>query len=122
MEHATPADSTPTVAGPPVIMKVAIAEITCLLCARTMGTATSECWPPRGLVWFQAAGSRTVCRIAAWWRLGCPDCGGNSAVSDLVVRTVRLAPPVDWRGERPRRGRPPAWLVAQRRAANLPDE
>ena len=41
-------------------------------------------------------GSPTVRVLTTWWHLRCPDCGGNTAVSELVVRTVRLDPPADW--------------------------
>ena len=112
----------PLAPAPTTIRRVMVAEITCLLCARTIGTATADTWPPASPVLFQPIGSRTVRVVAAWWRVRCPDCGGNTVVSELVARTVRCESPADWSAERPRRGRPPNWLVAQRRAATALDE
>jgi len=70
----------------PSPQRVIVAEVTWLLCARP---------------------------LAAWWRLRCSVCGGNTAGSELVVRTARLVLPTDWQNERPRRGRPPKQLAAQ---------
>jgi arylsulfatase A-like enzyme len=38
------------------------------------------------------------------WRLRCPICGGNTAATDVQVRTVRVGLPSDWQSDRPRRG------------------
>jgi hypothetical protein len=46
----------------------------------------------------------------------CPTCCGNTEVTELTLRNVRLEGPTDWQSDRPRRGRPPKWLVALRRA------
>jgi hypothetical protein len=42
-------------------------------------------------------------------------CGGNTAAAEIETRIVRLEPLVDWREQRPRRGRPPKRLVELRR-------
>jgi hypothetical protein len=54
--------------------------------------------------------------LANIWRLRCPVCGGNTAADEVTVRSVRLEGPTDWKADRPRRGRPPKWLVEQRQA------
>jgi hypothetical protein len=42
---------------------------------------------------FQPAGSSSARLLAAWWRLRFPVCGGNTMVSDLLVRTIEPRPP-----------------------------
>jgi hypothetical protein len=59
--------------------------------------------------------------LATWWQLRCPIGGGNTAATEVEVHTVRHEPPPDWQDDPPRRGRPPAWLVAQRQAARQAD-
>jgi hypothetical protein len=108
----TPTPTTATVRSP----KVIVAELACLVCARSIGSATADCWPPRGPVLFKPADSTNARWLATWWRLRCHTCGGNTAATELVVRAIRLDAPSDWQADRPRRGRPPAWLAAQRRA------
>jgi len=47
--------------------------------------------------------------------LRCASCGGNAYPDEVIV--VRLYPPVRCDdGDPPRRGRPPKWLVAARKA------
>lgn len=109
-----PTPTIPTLSpARPRPQRVIVAEVTCLLCARPVGTATADRWPPGGSVLFQPAGAPGARPLAAWWRLRCPVCGGNTAASELVVRTVRVEPPTDWQTERPRRGRPPRWAGPQ---------
>ncbi len=103
-------------APPPRRQRLVVAEITCLLCARPVGTARADRWPPTGPVLFQPAGSSTARSLPTIWRLRCPVCGGNTAADDITVRTVRLEGPTDWKADRPRRGRPPKWLVVLRQA------
>jgi hypothetical protein len=100
----------------PPCQRMFVAEIACLLCARPVGTARANRWPPTGLVLFQPASSSTASPLATIWRLRCPVCGGNTAVNELTVRTVRLEAPIDWQADRPRLGRPPKWLVRLRQA------
>lgn len=101
----------------PACQRMFVAEIACLLCARPVGTARANRWPPTGLVLFQPASSSTASPLATIWRLRCPVCGGNTAVNELTVRTVRLEAPIDWQADRPRLGRPPKWLVRLRQAS-----
>jgi hypothetical protein len=105
------------VATAPVRRRVFIAEIVCLLCGREAGVAVAEHWPPTGPILFQPADKQEATQMRAWWRLRCVVCGGNTTANEVASRTARLEPSVDWREVRPRRGRPPKWLVEQRRAA-----
>jgi len=47
-------------------------------------------------------------------RLRCPRCGGSVYV-DSVEFVDRRVEPIEWEDDGPRRGRPPKWLVEQRR-------
>lgn len=94
---------------------VFVAEIACILCSRVLGTAVDTRWPPVYSVLIQMEGSRVLRRVELS-RLRCPDCGGNTSPTEVTARLLRREGVIDWRGERPRRGRPPKWLVAQRAA------
>ena len=96
---------------------VFVADITCILCSREIGTAVAPKWPPVISVLVQLEGSAVLRRIALD-RLRCPDCGGNSAPSEVTTRLFRHERPIDWQEEQPRRGRPPRWLIAQRTAGS----
>ena len=63
-----------------------VAEVTCLLCARLVGTVIADRWPPGGPVRFQPAGASSAHILAAWWRLRCSVCGGNTAASEFLSR------------------------------------
>jgi len=100
---------------------VFVADITCILCSREIGTAVAPNWPPVISVLVQLEGSAVLRRIALD-RLRCPDCGGNSAPSEVTTRLLRHERPIDWQEEQPRRGRPPRWLVAQSTAGGPPSD
>src|SRR5947207_3040595 len=89
---------------------VFVAEITCILCSRDIGTAVDTCWPPVGTVLIQLEGSNMLHRVEVR-RLRCPDCGGNTSATEVTTRLLRRERSVNWKDERPRRGRPPKWLV-----------
>ena len=91
------------------------AEIACILCTRTVGTAVDIRWPPLTTVLIQMDGSKVLRRVELR-RLRCADCGGNTAASEVTTRLLRREGAIDWRREQPRRGRPPKWLVAERAA------
>src|SRR5260370_17628229 len=96
---------------------VFVAEVTCVMCSRLVGTAVETHWPPVNSVLIQVEGSAALRRIALD-RLRCPDCGGNTAPTEVTTRLLRRERPIDWQQEQPRRGRPPRWLVAQRTAGD----
>jgi hypothetical protein len=109
-------NASPPLTPSPLRQRLITAEITCLLCARPVGIVTAEHWPPRGPATFRSADSPIERQIAAIWRLRCLICGGNTAVDELTVRTVRREDPADWQADAPRRGRPPRSLVERRQA------
>ncbi len=100
---------------------VILVELRCLLCARTIGSLEAERWLALGPMLFRPAGVDHPVWITDWRRIRCALCGGNSYPDE--VTTVRVYPPIRWDdSDRPRRGRPPKWLVAARRAEAASDE
>src|SRR5260370_29799583 len=85
---------------------VFVADITCILCSRLIGTAVDPYWPPVCSVLIQLEGSSALRRIALD-RLRCPDCGGNTPPTEVTKRLLRPEPPSDLQQEQPRPRRPP---------------
>lgn len=97
-----------------------LVDLRCLQCGRTAGTLETSQWPWSGPATLRVAPHETV-QVADWTRLRCGRCGGN-VYSDEVT-TTRRYPRVSWDDlDKPRRGRPPGWLVAQRKAAGHANE
>ena len=126
------AASTPTDANPPAApgrspsdssapkrIPVFHVDLVCLLCGRALGVLKTKRWPSRAPALFSPAGQSQAVAIVDWCCLRCPTCRGN--VYPDEVSTVWEYPPVRWDEERPRRGRPPKWLLAQRQAAHIAD-
>lgn len=101
---------------PSAARTVFAAEITCLMCSRTVGIAVDIHWPPMTAVLFKLEGS-TVFRRVPLHQLRCWECGGNTVPTEVTIRKLRRERPLDWQNEQPHRGRPPKWLVEQRAAA-----
>ena len=72
---------------------LALSAVAMLLCPLPVGTATADRWAASRPVLFQQAGSSTTRPLAAWWRLRCRTCGGNTAASELLVRSSPREPP-----------------------------
>ena len=95
-----------------VIVRV---ELRCFACDRTLGVLETRHWPSLGPARFKPEGTGSTVSVSDWPRLRCAVCGGNPYAGE--TRNVRVYPPVSWDDlEGPRRGRPPTWLVAERRA------
>lgn len=109
---------TPSVTDHPKAPKrqrVLTAALQCYLCGQTCGALES----PAGAVLPPIARFTPVDGSAsqqvAWQRLRCPRCGsGSLLVEELQVITRRIEAPLDLLLEKPRRGRPPRWLVELR--------
>src|SRR4030081_3185577 len=71
---------------------VFVAEVTCVMCSRLVGTAVETHWPPVNSVLIQVEGSAVLRRIALQ-RLRCPDCGGNTAPTEVTTRLLRRERP-----------------------------
>ena len=94
--------------------RVLRAELRCYLCAQTFGTLEAAPTAPMPAVARFCPADGSASRLLAWRGLRCPRCASNSLVLDGLETIVRRVERVDWADERPRRGRPPRWLVALR--------
>lgn len=98
-----------------------VAELQCFLCGSTAGTIETDRkpLPPYG-VWHPAGGGAGAGaggerqRVADWRQLRCPRCGG-ALFAESVDAVIRHDAADELRREMPRRGRPPKWLVEERR-------
>ena len=88
----------------------------CLACGRDTGVLESRAWPWAGPVLLRPSDGHVTMTVCDWSRLRCAVGNGNVYADEIRIRRVYPAlSPDDL--EVPRRGRPPKWLVAQRRAA-----
>ena len=96
------------------ITRILRAELRCYLCAETCGVleAPPAASMPRVARFCAADGSPAQMRV--WRTLRCPRCSSGSLFLDEPDIVVRRLERVDWALDRPRRGRPPRWLVALR--------
>ncbi len=93
---------------------VYLAELQCFLCGSQAGSIESDRkpLPPFG-IWHPAGGGQAQ-RVADWRSLRCNRCGG-ALYTENVETVVRHDDSDELRREAPRRGRPPKWLVEERR-------
>lgn len=98
----------------PMIRTYVLADLKCYMCGATAGSIEAERDSALPTVALQRGGR--VGQIGAWQtsRLRCTRCGGSVYVDQVEIVDRRIEP-VDWEDEGPRRGRPPKWLVEQRR-------
>jgi hypothetical protein len=93
-----------------------LAELQCFMCGSLAGSieADRKPLPPYG-IWHPAGGGPAQ-RIADWRQQRCGRCGG-ALFAESVEAVVRHDDAEGSRREAPRRGRPPKWLVEERRRA-----
>lgn len=98
----------------PIIRTFVLADLKCYMCGATAGSIQRERGDASSRVAIERGGKLGI--IGAWEasRLRCPRCGGSVYI-DQVEIVDRRTEPVEWDDEGPRRGRPPKWLVEQRR-------
>src|ERR1700738_6934 len=98
----------------PSIRTFVLADLKCYMCGATAGSIERERGSSTPRVAIERAGS--VRSMGSWGtsRLRCPRCGA-SLYADQVESVARRTEPLEWEDEGPRRGRPPKWLVEQRR-------
>ena len=116
----TDADISANTPTPTPVIRLFTIELWCLACGAQLGVLLTNCWPSFGPFHFQATGADQRLLVGNWTRLRCAAWGGNPYVDG--VRSRRVYPhlrPEDF--DLPRRGRPPKWLVAQRRAVEQGD-
>ena len=95
--------------------RVLTATLRCYLCGQTCGVLeapTGAGFPPVArFTPVDGADSQQV----VWQRLRCPRCASRSLmVEELEIVTQRIEVPAELLFEKPRRGRPPRWLVELR--------
>jgi hypothetical protein len=91
-----------------------LAELQCFLCGSSAGSIETDRKPlPSHGIWHPPAGGRAQ-RVADWRQLRCSRCGG-ALFAESIDAVTRHDDDDELRREVPRRGRPPKWLVEQRR-------
>src|SRR4051812_41077135 len=91
----------------PIIRTFVLSELKCYMCGASAGSLEHEQGDLGGFFAVQHA-----CRTR------CSRCGGSLYI-DQVETVDRRFEPAEWEDEGPRRGRPPKWLVEQRRRKKL---
>ena len=99
---------------PPTIRTFILADLKCYLCGASAGSIERERSSTTPQVAVQRAGQVTTVGVWDTSRLRCPRCGGSVYV-DQVEIVDRRVEPLEWDDDGPRRGRPPKWLVEQRK-------
>lgn len=95
---------------------VYVAEMQCFLCGNLAGSVEVDRKPlPSFGIWRPANGD-TPSRVADWRSLRCNRCGG-ALYTESVEAMVRRDDDAEMGRDMPRRGRPPKWLVEERRRA-----
>ena len=98
----------------PTIRTYILADLKCYMCGATAGSIERERGSTAATVSLQQGSQVGVIAASETRRLRCPRCGGSLYVDQVEIVDRRIEP-VEWEDEGPRRGRPPKWLVEQRR-------
>jgi len=91
-----------------------LAELQCFMCGSLAGSIETDRkpLPPYG-IWHPAGGGASQ-RLANSRQVRCSGCGG-ALFAESIEAVVRHDESEELRREAPRRGRPPKWLVEERR-------
>src|SRR3979490_2440223 len=91
-----------------------LAELQCFMCGNVAGSIESDRkpLPPNG-IWHPAGGGPTQ-RVADWRQVRCGR-GGGALSAESVEAVIRHEDTDETRRAAPRRGRPPKWLIEERR-------
>jgi hypothetical protein len=98
----------------PTIRTFVLADLKCYLCGAAVGSIQRERGTTGGALAFDRGGQVGLIGALEASRLRCQRCGGSVYVDQVEIIDRRIEP-VEWEDEGPRRGRPPKWLVEQRR-------
>ena len=91
-------------------------EFGCLMCSRDFGILVCTNLPVCGTIVIQQPGDfRMEIAVDQLRFLRCPTCRGSILPTEIIREEVRVERRIDWSEDRPKRGRPPKWLVEQRR-------
>jgi hypothetical protein len=108
-------ETNPAAYPQPIIHTYLVGDLVCHLCGTTAGSIESERRPLPPTVRFTPVGASRPLALLDWRRLRCPRCRGGLFVENLDLVRRRVEPLNVFEEERPRRGRPPKWLVEKRR-------
>lgn len=98
----------------PTIRTFVLADLKCYMCGATAGQIERERGSTVPTVALERGGNVGVIESWETSRLRCPRCGGSVYIDQVEIVDRRIEP-IEWDDEGPRRGRPPKWLVEQRR-------
>ena len=95
---------------------VYLAELQCFLCGSQAGTIEVDRKPMPAYGIWHPLGGEPLTRVADWRQLRCHRCGG-ALYAESIEAVTKHNDEEELRREAPRRGRPPKWLVEERRKA-----
>jgi hypothetical protein len=98
----------------PAITRYLEAEVRCFLCGQEAGSLRREHEAPNLPSTFRRLDGGPILTIKSLTGLRCAHCSGSLYADEFQLRVVY--PEERLKLERPRRGRPPKWLVEARRA------
>jgi hypothetical protein len=98
----------------PTVRTFVLADLKCYMCGASAGSIERERGSTVATVSVEHGGRVGHIGAGQTARLRCPRCGGSLYVDQVEIVDRRIEP-VEWEDEGPRRGRPPKWLVEQRR-------
>jgi DNA-directed RNA polymerase subunit RPC12/RpoP len=98
----------------PIIRTYVLADLKCYMCGATAGCIERERGTATPRVSIERGGAVVSIDSSETSRLRCPRCGGSVYVDQVEIVDRRIEP-LEWEDDGPRRGRPPKWLVEQRR-------
>jgi hypothetical protein len=93
---------------------VYVVDLVCLQCGRLVGELDAPRWPWYGHTLFRHSRDAPPVQVANWRQLRCRACGGKPCPEEFEIKRKYPALSREDLVE-PRRGRPPKWLVEQRR-------
>jgi hypothetical protein len=98
----------------PIIRTYVLVDLKCYMCGATAGSIERERGSKDSTVAIERGGQVGMIGASETSRLRCPRCGGSVYVDQVEIVDRRIEP-LEWEDDGPRRGRPPKWLVEQRR-------
>jgi hypothetical protein len=114
-EACEPTPAPPSSRNVPRAPRITVA-FGCLMCSRDFGILVCASLPVCGAITIQQPGGFHIKVALEHLRfLRCSSCGGSILPTEITREEVRVERRIDWSQDRPRVGRPPKWLVEQRR-------
>jgi hypothetical protein len=98
----------------PIVRTFVLVDLKCYLCGASAGSIEREHGAAQPRMAITRAGLVGSITANDTRRLRCPRCGGAVYIDEVDIVDRRVEP-IEWEDDGPRRGRPPKWLVEQRR-------